>query len=122
MGDIFESVGFAFFAVLGIDTARSTSFEAPNYTSKLSGFIKIDQIPVLENAVKEIESTMVENAFDPLNNTRERFMTINNCKPFSWAVSIRSFGKKIRDRLTTLGCIQWSENEQTMLASHLDPR
>lgn len=44
--DIFESVVLAFLAVSEIDTAKSIFFEAPNYTSKLSGFIKIAQMHV----------------------------------------------------------------------------
>jgi hypothetical protein len=38
---------------------------------------------VLEKAVREVESGMVENALDPLNDIRERFITINNCTLFS---------------------------------------
>jgi hypothetical protein len=40
-GDIYKSVVLGFLAVLSIDTGDSSFFEAPNYTSKLSGFIKI---------------------------------------------------------------------------------
>jgi hypothetical protein len=121
-GDIFESVVLAFLAVSGIDTAKSIFFEAPNHTSKLSGFIKIAQMLVLEKAVREVESGMVENALDPLDEMRERFMTINNCTPFSWAVSTRSFGKKIRDSVTSLGYIQWSEDEQTVFYKDVELR
>ena len=60
---------------------------------------------VLEKAIREVESGMVENALDPLNDIRERFMTINNCTPFSWAISTRLFGKKIRDSVISLGYI-----------------
>jgi hypothetical protein len=112
----------AFLAVSGIDTAKSIFFEAPNHTSKLSGFIKIAQMLVLEKAVREVESGMVENALDPLDEMRERFMTINNCTPFSWAVSTRSFGKKIRDSVTSLGYIQWSEDEQTVFYKDVELR
>lgn len=49
-------------------------------------------------------------------------MTISKCIPFGWAVSIRSFGKKVRDTVTSLGYIQWPEDEQIILTSHLDPR
>lgn len=112
----------AFLAVSGIDTAKSIFFEAPNYTLKLSGFIKIAQMLVFEKAVREVESGMVENALDPLDEMRERFMTINNCMPFSWAVSARSFGKKIRDSVTSLGFIKWSEDEQTVFYKDVELR
>ncbi len=77
---------------------------------------------VLEKAVRDVESGMVENALDPLDDMRERFMTINNCTPFSWAVSIRSYGKKVRDSVTSLGYIQWSEDEQTVFYKDLELR
>lgn len=112
--DIYESVVLGFLAILGIDTSNSTFFEAPNYTSKLSGFIKISQMLVLEAAVREMESGSVDNALDPLDEMRQRFMTVDTCTPFSWAVSLRSFGKQIRDNTTSLGYIQWSDDGQTV--------
>ena len=69
-GDIYESVVLGFLAVRGIDTRNSIFFEAPNYTSKLSGFIKISQMLVLEAAVREMESGKVDNALDPLEEMR----------------------------------------------------
>lgn len=57
-------------AVLGTDTAKSKFLEAPNYTAKLSGFLKIGQMLVYEKAVREVESGMVENALDPLGDMK----------------------------------------------------
>jgi hypothetical protein len=82
-GDIYESVVLGFLAVLGIDTGNSSFFEAPNYTSKLSGFIKISQMLVLEAAVRAVESGKVDNPLDPLEDMRQCFMTVDNCTPFS---------------------------------------
>lgn len=113
-GDIYESVVLGFLAVLGIDTGNSCFFEAPNYTSRLSGFIKISQMLVLEAAVRAMESGKFDNPLDPLEEMRRCFMTVDNCTPFSWAVSLRSFGKQIRDSTTSLGYIQWSDDEQTV--------
>lgn len=45
--NIFESPLVGFLAVLGIDENNSTLYEAPNYTPKLSAFIKIAQLLVL---------------------------------------------------------------------------
>lgn len=113
-GDIYESVVLGFLAVLGVDTGSCSFFEALNYTSRLSGFIKISQMLVLEAAVRAMESGKVDNPLDPLEEMRQRFMTVDNCTPFSWAVSLRSFGKQIRDSTTSLGYIQWSDDEQTV--------
>ena len=121
-GDTYESVVIGLLAVLGIDTANSTFLEAPNYTSRLSGFIKIGQMLVLEKAVREVESGPVDNVLDPLDDMRRQFTTIDNCAPFSWAVSLRLFGKKIRDSVTSLGYIQWSDAGQTVFYKDVELR
>lgn len=46
-GNMFDSILVEFFAVLGIDESNERFHEAPNYTPKLSGFIKIAQLLVL---------------------------------------------------------------------------
>jgi hypothetical protein len=61
-----------------------------------------------------MESGKVDNPIDPLEEMRQCFMTVDNCAPFSWAVSLRSFGKQIRDSTTSLGYMQWSDDEQTV--------
>lgn len=121
-GDIYESVVLGLLAVLGIDAACSTFLEAPNYTSKLSGFIKIGQMLVLGKAVREVECGKVDNVLDPLDDMRRRFMTVDTCTPFSWAVSLRSFGKKIWDNTTSLGYIQWSDDGQTVFYKDIELR
>ena len=119
-GDIFESVIVGFLAVWGIDEANGVFHEAPNYTPKLSAFIKIAQLLVLQKAVYMAEDGITENPLDPLDEMRERFMTLNNSTSFTWALSFRSFGKRIRDSTTSLGYIQWSEDAQTVFYRDLE--
>lgn len=119
-GDIYESVVLGLLAILGIDAARSRFLEAPNYTSRPSGFIKIGQMLVLEKAVREAECGNVDNILDPLDDMRRRFMTVDNCTPFSWAISLRSFGKRIRDSTTSLGYIQWSDDGRTVFYKDIE--
>lgn len=119
-GDIYESVVLGFLAVLGIDTGNSAFHQTPNYTPKLLGFIKIGQMLVLQKAVRKVEKGEADNSLDPLNDMRQQFMTVDNCTPFSWAVSLRSFGKSIRDCVTSLGYIQWSEDGLTVFYRNLE--
>ena len=121
-GDIFESAVLGYLAVIGIDVGNPTFYEAINYPSILSGFIKISQMLVLQKAVEEEESGQAACAFDLLDEIRERSMTVDDCTPFSWAVSLRSFGENISDTVTSLGYIQWSEDEQTMFYKSLELR
>jgi hypothetical protein len=58
-GNIFESPLVGFLAVLGIDENNNTLYEVPNYTPKLSAFIKIAQLLVLQKAVLLAEDGVV---------------------------------------------------------------
>jgi hypothetical protein len=113
-GNVFESPLVGFLAVLGIDENNNTLYEAPNYTPKLSAFIKIAQLLVLQKAVLLAEDGVVQDPLDPLDEMRNRFMTLENATPFTWAVHLRSFGKRIRDCTTSLGYMRWSEDGQTI--------
>ena len=90
-----------YLAIIGIDVCNSTFYEAINYTSILSGFIKISQMLVLQKAVEE-EHSRAACSFDLLDEMRERFMTVDNCTPLSWAVSLRAFRKNVSDIVTSL--------------------
>jgi hypothetical protein len=109
-GDIFESAVVGFLAVLGIDEANGVFHEAQNFTPKLSGFIKITQLLVLQSAVYAAEDGLANNPLDALDKMHETFMMLDTSTPFAWILSLRSFGKQIRDSTTSLGYIQWSED------------
>jgi hypothetical protein len=113
-GNIFESPLVGFLAVLGIDENNNTLYEALNYTPKLSAFIKIAQLLVLQKSVILAEDGVVQDPLGPLDEMRNRFMTLENATPFTWAVHLRSFGKRIRDCSTSLGYMRWSEDGETI--------
>ena len=101
-GDLFESPIVSFLAVLGVDETNGTFYEASAYTSKLSAFIKIAQLFVLQKAVLLAEAGLAQDAIEALDEMCERFLSLDECTPFAWAVSLRSFGKRIRDSTTTM--------------------
>lgn len=113
-GNIFESPLVGFLAVMGIDENNNTLHEAPKYTPKLSALIKIAQLLVLQKSVVLAEEGLVQDPLDPLDEMRKRFMTLDNATPFTWALHLRSFGKRIRDCTTSLGYMRWSEDGQTV--------
>jgi hypothetical protein len=118
--DTFESAIVGFLAVLGIDEANGVFYEAPNFTPKLSGFIKITQLLVLQKAVYAAEDGSADDPLDALDEMRERFMMLDTSTPFAWTLSLRSFGKRIRDSTTSLGYIQWSEDAQQICYRDLE--
>lgn len=119
-GNIYVSPIISFLAVLGIDESNNAFYEASNYTSKLSGFIKIAQLLVLQKAVTLAQEKDCCDPIEALDNMRERFITVDNCTPIPWCVSLRSFGKRIRDSITSLGYVQWSEDGQTILYCNIE--
>jgi hypothetical protein len=113
-GNIFESPLVGFLAVMGIDENDHTLYEAPRYTPRLSSFIKIAQLLVLQKSVILAEEGLVQDPLDPLDEMRKRFMISDNATPFTWALHLRSFGKRIRDCTTSLEYMRWSEDRQTI--------
>jgi hypothetical protein len=75
---------------------------------------------VLEKALCSSEKRQSGDPLDFLEEMREHFMTVDCCSPFSWAVQLRSFGKKICDSTTSIGYIQWSEDEETLFYDDLE--
>jgi hypothetical protein len=82
-GDLFKSTILSFLTVLSIDEKNSTFFEAQNYTLILSGFIKISQMLVLQEAMQAFKNEEVEVPITILDKICERFMTIETYTPFS---------------------------------------
>ncbi|KAJ2758241.1 hypothetical protein H4S06_002791, partial [Coemansia sp. BCRC 34490] len=55
-GNIFESTIIGFLAVLGIDIGKQTFMSPVNYTTYLSGMVKMSQMLVALEAVKRADS------------------------------------------------------------------
>jgi hypothetical protein len=119
-GDLFESAILGYLAVMGIDIKSSRFYEAYSYTPLLSGFIKISQMLVLEKALRSSKKRQSSDPLDFLEEIRERFITVDCRSLFSWAIQLRSFGKKIRDSTTSISYIQWSEDEETLFYKDLE--
>jgi hypothetical protein len=69
---------------------------------------------VLQKSVILAEEGIVQDPPDPLDEMRKRFITLDNATPFTWALYLRSFGKRIRDCIKSLGYIRKSEDGQTI--------
>lgn len=119
-GNIFDSALIGFLAVLGIDESKDSFFEATQYTPKLSAFIKIAQLLVLHKSVVLVEEGLAPDPLQALDDMRLRFMTLNNPTPFSWALQLRAFGKRIRDNTTSLGHVRWSEDAHVLSYCHIE--
>ncbi|OZJ01757.1 hypothetical protein BZG36_05718 [Bifiguratus adelaidae] len=120
-GPIYQDVVVSFLGVLGIKP-DSTGFRAPaEYTTFLSGFVKVAQLLVVQQSVLSAEENEVDYPSEKLEELHTRFMTFNCRSPFAWALMLRAFGKKLRIYATTQGKIRWSEDgEQVSLADEFE--
>jgi hypothetical protein len=113
-GDLFESTLVGFLAVLGIDKHCQGFREPYDYTSYLSGMVKIAQMLVAEHAVRLAENSRTATPADALDEMRERFLLYGVRAPFGWITRLRTYGKKVQNTTTSLGYIYWSDDEQTL--------
>jgi hypothetical protein len=109
-GNIYDSIVIGFLAVLGINEKENRFYEAVQYTSHLSAFMKMAQMLVIQRAVLAADYGEVEYPADILDVMRDRFMIYGSSSPMNWALKLRAYGKKIRDSTTSLGYIIWSED------------
>ena len=109
-GDLFESVVVGFLAVDAIDADKMILQEACLYAPKLSVFIKIVQMLVIQKAVVAADAGKVEHPAHYIDEMQERFMLYRCRSPFSWASWLRLYAKKVRNSTTSLGFISWKDD------------
>jgi FtsZ-binding cell division protein ZapB len=111
---VYNGVATCFLAVLGIDTKSDTFKEAKNYTSFLSGFIKIAQLLVIQRAREGVALGEGSNSMDLIAKMQDRFMVFGSSSPLEWALKLRAYGRKIQENSTAFGYILWSDDGQTV--------
>ena len=84
--------------------------DACQYSPKLSAFIKIAQMLVIQKAIVDAEASLQQHPSYYLDDMRERFMLHGSRSPFSWASRLRAYAKKVRDSSTCLGYISWTDD------------
>lgn len=109
-GDLYESVVVGFLAALDLKPNRGTLREVYHYTLSLSGFIKIAQVLVIQQAVHIVDTEYLVKPADILNKMHARFMLIDTCAPLSWATRLRIYCKEVRDTTACLDYMSCSDD------------
>ncbi|KAJ4129463.1 hypothetical protein NW765_016336 [Fusarium oxysporum] len=119
--DIYESPIVGFLAVLaiqetdhGITLPQPRLYEAISYTPYLSAFIKISQLLVAERALLAVQRDEFEYPGLALEDMQHRFMVEGTRSPICWAQKLGAYGKAIKDTTTSIGHIQWSDDDETL--------
>lgn len=113
-GDLFESTVIGFLAALAIDAKKQILVGACSFTPNLPALVKVAQMLVRQASVLAMEQGEIEYPADMLDEMKERFMMVGTPTPFSWALRLRVYGKKIRNSTTCLGVIRWSEDNEKL--------
>jgi hypothetical protein len=109
-GKLSDSIVIGFLAALGINRERSGLDGAAIYTPKLSGFVKLAQLLVIQHAVIEHRSGRVVFPNELVAELQDRFMVFGSDTPMNWILNLRAYGKKERDNTTSAGHIVWSDD------------
>ena len=109
-GDLFESAIVGFLVAIAINPVKGILKEAYHFTPTLSGFIKIAQMLVIQKAVVCVRDVESIQPADLLDKMRMRFLINRVRLPFSWASQLQVYRKKVRDLMTCLGYISWSDD------------
>ena len=111
---LFQSIVISFLAVNGIQPVSGGFKDAIHYTTCLSAFLKIAQMLVVRKALMDVEEGKARYAADQLDEMRMRFLILDSRSPTSWILSLRMFGKAIRNTTTSVGQISWSDNSNRL--------
>jgi hypothetical protein len=80
---IYDSGVIGFIAVLGINEGGDGFHDACNFTSKLSAFVKMAQLLVLQRAVVAAECRETDFPSEALDEMQDRFMVLESRSPMS---------------------------------------
>jgi hypothetical protein len=83
IGKIYNSIVLGFIAVLSINKRRDGFHNACNFTSKLSAFIKMAQLLVLQQAVVAAECEETQFPSEALDEIQDRFMVLESRSPIN---------------------------------------
>jgi hypothetical protein len=109
-GKLSDSIVIGFLAALGINKERSGLDGAAIYTPKLSGFVKLAQLLVIQHAIIEHQAGRVVFLDELVAELQDRFMVCGSDTPMNWILNLRAYGKKERDNTTSAGHIVWSDD------------
>lgn len=90
-------------------------YDACSYTSHLSAIVKLTQLIVIQHSVFMKDTGQISHAADALRVVRDPWLMRNSATPFAFILTIRGYGRRIRNNTTSAGFISWS-NDFSQLA------
>jgi hypothetical protein len=119
-GNVFNSFVVTFLAVLGVNSTGDGFQEPANYTPSLSVFIKIAQLFVVQRSVDAAANGEVDYPADLLDEMQYRFMTLGSRSPLEWVINLRTLRKKLREDVTEIGHIIWTDDGELVVYKGLE--
>jgi Orsellinic acid/F9775 biosynthesis cluster protein D len=98
-------------AVMGLDPIHGGElyrFKSPaQYTPLLSGFIKVAQMLTLQYCYEQEDDGEIISCRELFEQLHPQFLTVGTSTPMDWVLRLRLYGRKINNRMTAQGCINW---------------
>ena len=111
--DEYESAIVSYLAVAALqhipgDDPNQYKFkDASEYTSILSGFIKIAQMLTVQYCLEEEESGEVVSCRELLEQVHTQFLVVSTATPMDWVLRLRLYGRGIGRKTTAVGYVNW---------------
>jgi hypothetical protein len=96
-----NSIVVGFLADLGINKEQNSLDRAAVYTPKLSGFIKLAQLLVIQHAVIEHQARRVSFPNKLVAKLQDQFIVFSSNTPINWILNLQAHSKKERNNTTT---------------------
>ena len=75
------------------------------YSSLLSGFVKIAQMLIIQQAIVRVKKGKATYPAKLIDEMHERFLVYSSHSLFSWACCLCAYAKKVRNSIISLGYI-----------------
>lgn len=90
--------------------SQASFHTAENYTPQLSAIVKMVQLLTIEYSVWTQATGKVEHAADTLQLVRSSCLLRTSHTPFAWVLSLRMWGRRIRNNMTAAGYLSWADD------------
>lgn len=88
--------------------------DAPNFTSHLSAVVKITQLCVIRLSLNRVARKKNRYPGIYIQRFKERWLMTNQRTPFAHILTLRAYGRRIRNCTTAQGFMAWSDGMQTL--------
>ena len=93
-----------------INILQLVFYKIPIYSSKLAAILKIFQLNLIWSTVQHYKRAKTSDPGAFLRSFREKWLLIKGYTPFNYFLSLKTYAKRYRNNITTIGTIVWGDS------------